>query len=40
MQVMKDGYNDQIRDWTGKDLGKEIDEKGRLFWNPRMVPSK
>lgn len=40
MRVMKDGYNDQVRDWTGKDLGAEIDEKGRLFWNPRMVPSK
>ena len=39
MRVMKDGYSDQIRDWTGNDLRDEIEEKGRLFWNPRMVPS-
>ncbi len=40
MRVMKEGYSEQIRDWTGDDLREEIDEKGRLFWNPRMVPNK
>ena len=39
MRVMKEGYSEQIRDWTGQDLRDEIEEKGRLFWNPRMVPA-
>ena len=38
LRVMKDGYNDQIRDWSGDDIETEMDELGHLFWNPRLVP--
>lgn len=39
LRIMKDGYNDQIRDWTRDDVDTEISEKEHLFWNPRLVPS-
>ena len=39
LRVVKEGYFDQQKSWTGEDLGEEIEDKGRVFWNPRMVPS-
>ena len=38
LRVMKDGYSDQVRDWSGKDLETDIEQMGHLFWNPRLVP--
>jgi hypothetical protein len=38
LRVMKDGYSDQVRDWSGKDIEADIDQMGHLFWNPRLVP--
>ncbi len=40
LRVMKEGYNEQIRDWTRKEIKDEIDERGSLFWNPKLVPSQ
>lgn len=39
LRVVKEGYFDQQKSWTGEDLSEEIDEKGQVFWNPRMVRS-
>ncbi len=39
LKIMKDGFSDQVRDWNGKDIKGEIEEKGHLFWNPKLVPS-
>jgi hypothetical protein len=39
LRIMKEGYNDQIRDWSSDDVDAEISEKDHLFWNPRLVPS-
>lgn len=38
VKVFKDGYNDQVRDWSEAEIEDEIDEKGHLFWNPKLVP--
>lgn len=38
LRVMKDGYSDQIRDWSKNDVEKDVDNMGYLFWNPRLVP--
>lgn len=39
MKVMKQGYFDQTKVWSGKQFMEEIDTKGGIFWNPHMVPS-
>ncbi len=39
IKMMKDGFSDQVRDWNGKDIEAELEEKGHLFWNPKLVPS-
>ena len=38
IKVFKNGYHDQIRDWNGDEIEEGIDEKGYLFWNPKLVP--
>ena len=38
LRVMKDGYSDQVRDWSASDIEQDIDQMGHLFWNPRLVP--
>jgi hypothetical protein len=37
LRVMKDGYSDQVRDWSDEDIEQDIDQMGHLFWNPRLV---
>ena len=39
LRVMKEGYLDQRKSWTGEQLVKEAKSKGAVFWNPRLVPS-
>ena len=38
LRVVKEGYLDQQKSWSGDDLVGQIEEKGRVFWNPRLVP--
>lgn len=38
IKVFKDGYNDQVRDWSEDEIEQAIDEKGHIFWNPKLVP--
>lgn len=38
VKVFKDGYSDQIRDWSEDDIEAAVDEKGHIFWNPKLVP--
>lgn len=37
LRIVKEGYLDQVREWSGAALSQEIDDKGRVFWNPRLV---
>lgn len=39
-RVFKEGYLEQTKEWRGNDLEEEEDEKGHMFWNPRLVPSE
>lgn len=39
IRVMKEGYLDQQKSWTGEQIVKEAKSKGGVFWNPRLVPS-
>ncbi len=39
IRVMKEGYLDQQKAWTGDQLVDESKSKGAVFWNPRLVPS-
>jgi hypothetical protein len=39
LRVMKDGYLDQQKSFSGEELIDQVDSKGRVFWNPRLVPS-
>lgn len=40
IKVMKEGYFDQTKVWKGKEFLREDKEKGRIFWNPLLVPSR
>lgn len=37
LQVMKDGYSDQSKEWSGQQLEDASDGENRIFWNPRLV---
>ena len=39
IRVIKEGYLDHEKAWTGKQMVKESKSKGAVFWNPRLVPS-
>jgi len=28
-----------MRDWSEDEIEAEIDEKGHIFWNPKLVPN-
>ncbi len=38
LRVLKEGYLDQQKSWSGKDLLEQVESKGSVFWNPRLVP--
>jgi hypothetical protein len=40
IKVMKEGYFDQTKVWKGREFLNEEKEKGRIFWNPLLVPSR
>lgn len=39
-RAFKEGYLDQTKELRGSDLEDEEDDKGHMFWNPRLVPSE
>ena len=39
IRVMKEGYLDQRKAWTGEQIVKEAKKKGAVFWNPRLIPA-
>lgn len=38
VKIFKDGYNDQVRDWSEEEIDAAVKEKGHIFWNPKLVP--
>ncbi len=39
LKVMRCGYLDQAKEWTGADLEREVKQKGQVFWTPRLIRS-
>lgn len=38
-KVMRRGYLDQIKKWTGEQFYEEGETEGQIFWAPRLVKS-
>lgn len=36
-KVMRHGYLDQVKKWTGTQFYNEYEAQGQLFWAPRLV---
>lgn len=36
-KVMRHGYLDQVKKWTGEAFLEEYEKEGKLFWAPRLV---
>lgn len=36
-KVMRRGYLDQVKKWTGEQLLEEYESAGQIFWAPRLV---
>jgi len=39
LRVVKEGFFEQKKEWGGKPFLEEFKEKGRIFWNPRLIRS-
>ena len=37
LQVMKDGYSSQSKEWSGEQLEAASDGDNRIFWSPKLV---
>jgi len=37
LKVMRCGYLEQAKEWTGEELQDENEEKGMIFWTPRLI---
>ena len=40
IKVMRNGYLDQIKEWNGEQFLEEAEDKGMIFWTPRLVKSE
>ena len=38
VKEFKDSFNDQFRDCSEYEIEAAIDERGHIFWNPKLVP--
>jgi len=38
-KVMRNGYLDQVKEWSGEQFLDEYDEQGVIFWTPRLIKS-
>lgn len=36
-KVMRHGYMDQVKEWSGEQFLREYENENRLFWTPRLV---
>jgi len=39
VKIFKNGYHDQVRDWSEDEIESEVKEKGHIFWSPKLVPN-
>jgi len=38
LKVMRQGYTDQIIEWSGPAFWEEAEAKGVIFWTPELIP--
>lgn len=37
LKAMRCGYLEQAKEWSGEELQRESEEKGMIFWTPRLI---
>ncbi len=37
LKTMRCGYMDQVREWNNEQLKDELEDKGKIFWTPRLI---
>ena len=37
IKAMRCGYLEQVKEWKGETLLEEVEEKGIIFWTPRLI---
>lgn len=37
LKTMRCGYIDQVKEWNNEQFKGEIDDKGNIFWTPRLI---
>ena len=37
IKIVREGYFSQTKEWSGDNLEKEVEEKGKVFWSPKLV---
>ena len=37
IKAMRCGYLDQTKEWQKEEFEQELNEKGQLFWTPRLI---
>ena len=37
VQVMKEGYSNQTKEWSGKQIKEASKSDNRIYWNPKLV---
>ncbi len=40
IRVLKEGYLEQQKSWTGQQMVTEARTKGAVFWSPKLVPAE
>jgi hypothetical protein len=40
IKVMRNGYLDQTKEWNGEQFLEEAEDKGMIFWTPRLIKSE
>lgn len=37
LKTLRCGYLEQVKEWNGEELLDEFDDKGVIFWTPRLI---
>ena len=40
LRIIKEGYHDQAKEWSVKEVEELYDDHGQIYWNPRLVKSE
>lgn len=40
LKIIKEGYHEQAKEWSVKEVEELYDDHGQIYWNPRLVKSE